>query len=212
MIRRTAWLVLVALLVFGGLYGLFVWRSSYQKITIQFAGQSPRNVKIYRSRGDAESSPNEKDLVRTVTSATTFRLKRSGYTLVSDATNNYAAFETTFSNRESPVTITVDPDYSQSKLAQLTQTESPKVAQLIFSNYPVAQKSYSLQSQKILAKGDWFVARLVPNSEDKDVLRVVAHKTGGGWTLVTKPPALIVSKVDHPEIPASILSAVNSIE
>lgn len=109
-------------------------------------------------------------------------------------------------------TITLNPPYSEPKLASILKTESYYIGQVLHSAYPKIDE-YEIQPGQLYNKGEWFGTTLIYKGEDyfnTDTLRVILHKENGQWIIKTRPPNIILSKVDFPDIPINILRKVNS--
>ncbi len=210
MTRRTALIILAVLILAGAATGIFVWHRSFQIITVRFVGNAPRNVKLYHANDDTESIPNEKDLIRTIVDNTSLRLHKGGYLLIAEGNDTYESYQTTFSNREGPITIEVNPDFTDDRLTKLSASEQPVIENLVKDNYPAVKQNYNIQG-RLLDKADWFAGVLKPNDDTADTLRFVAHKVSDRWVIVTKPPSIVISKVDYPDIPETVIKAVNNL-
>lgn len=147
----------------------------------------------------------------------TIRLEKSGQIRLTDGT--YYVIPTGDMVDESSISIvvgkdtttfTIQPDYSQDYLANLLASEITSIHNALLAAYPVVTQQYSVSGGLLYKRGEWYATTLYPlGSDASDVYYAILHKVDGKWLLAAQP-SLYFSYAEHPSIPTTIISAVNS--
>lgn len=111
--------------------------------------------------------------------------------------------------------INIDPDYSNSYLDSILESEKAEVQTILNSKYPNIINSYSIKNYQLFKKGDWCGGLLVNNNSSfnnkKDIFRFVAKKTNGVWDIINYPDLILTSE-NYPNIPRSVINTINSFK
>ena len=114
--------------------------------------------------------------------------------------------------QEDPITQTVPISFPTKVLdAQLTK-ETPAIIEHITSKFPQMLSLYTVNRGKLYDRGDWYATTLTYIGSDKDnrdTLRLVMQKVSGQWKLITTPPRPLLSIVEYPGVPKTILDDIN---
>lgn len=135
------------------------------------------------------------------------------YSVAYSGAEGYADGEVTVNPGDT--TITIDPDYSQSKYSELSEKARPKVVKILSDTYPEFSK-YSIGKDIMVNKGTWYGLSLRYTASDKqtnlnsDTLRVVFKNDNGVWVEATKPQ-ITLSQSEYSDVPKSVLNAVNAL-
>ncbi|USN96577.1 MAG: hypothetical protein H6797_00020 [Candidatus Nomurabacteria bacterium] len=120
--------------------------------------------------------------------------------------------------------LTANPDQKQTSVVASTpkpakidltkqlQTERSTIIGVLTSAYPKISSDYTIADGKLYNKGEWYGTTLTYHGKDtlsRDTLRVLMQKKQGLWILRTTPPRLLLSTVEFPDVPKSILTAIN---
>lgn len=107
--------------------------------------------------------------------------------------------------------FTIDPSYSDDKLADLLKDEIRPTHQVILDKYPLAE-DYIVDDGTLYRHGDWYVTSLVYASPEPrigaDTFYVILHKVSDKWQIAASPD-LYFRYSDHKDIPVDIIDAVN---
>ncbi len=205
-------LAIASVVILGGL----LYLNSFQKLTIIY-GDQINGVKttIYRHEHDDDALPTDGDIVKEIANTTTFKLKRGSYLIVSSNTDDYAEKDQVVVLSDEPISIDVNPEYSEKKKKQVLNAESKSLRQQLAQQYPDTERFYTVGNEVLVNRGTWYGATLLPNSlvpeENKDVLRIVAQKKNSKWEYVMSFPEILVSKAQYPTIPAGVIKEVNRL-
>lgn len=133
--------------------------------------------------------------------------------IVGAAAFTYGAL--TAPNRQSAMTTAQQPkqtpDVKIDLKKQLEQERTSIIAVLVAA-YPKVKTDYAVAQGKLYDKGQWFGTTLTYKGKDdanRDTLRVLMEKKDGKWTLRTTPPQPLLSTVEYPDVPRSILTTIN---
>lgn len=191
------------LIILGiGLLCFVAWRyvDSFATVTFTF-NPTHGNVQLTSTQHGEISVLNNQPL----------RLKKGEYTLSSFGKNV---------NPSSDV-VQVDGSWQTRKisffftreyLAKLYQEEEPAISAVITRDYPTLSDQYSITSEALYGRGDYYGATLVfrdMTSQQRDKLRILLKKKDGEWRVLSKPPVQILSVHDYPSVPRDILVAIN---
>jgi hypothetical protein len=200
-------LLTVVFLAIGGI--LYSYFNSYQYLQINM--QDGGAVAVYKSTGDDFGYDAKAVPVATLSQSTNLKLKKGPYIVVSQAGSDYASFSKGSNLNNSPQTISVSVNFSQSKLTDLIKTEAPKITPIIHAKYPTLDSFYKIDSIKLYIHGDWAGVKLAPlDPASFDIRRVILHKEKNAWTVVTDPPSIVIGAPVYPNIPKDVISDVNN--
>jgi len=113
--------------------------------------------------------------------------------------------------KSAPVASTT-PQPVKVDLDQLLQTEQPTILGVLTTAYPKISTDYTIDQGKLFDQGEWYGTTLTYRGSDtmnRDTLRVLLQKKQGVWVLRTTPPEPLLSKVEFPEVPKTILDTIN---
>lgn len=97
-------------------------------------------------------------------------------------------------------------------LNKLLLSERSTIMGVLKAKYPNIDTQYVIAEGKLYDKGEWYGTTLTYKAKDtmnRDTLRVLMQKKQGIWTLRTTPPQILLSTVEFPDVPKSILKAIN---
>jgi hypothetical protein len=212
--RRYAVLLLILLVIAtAGLFGYTHYQSNYQ--TIEITSSSKHTFALYPAIVADESNEYVKsELIFSTSEPEKFRVKRGEYVyVVSGPGSDYKPVAYRISISKQPVKIDIpEIDFTDKKLAELTQTERSKIETSLNGKYPVPMSDYSINTVKLYKNGQWAGVKLVPNNPAAhDVLRAVLKKNGSAWNVITDPPEIVISQPVYQEIPLDILTDLNKL-
>lgn len=218
----------IALILLLALAGVAAWMLVYntvldkQELQIVFvAPQSGASIEVYKKT--AENAPlsaniDSKNLVETVSSDGTVKLRKGDYVWKSKAPEQYEEKIDQFSMQQTPVKLEIKLKLKQSSLSDILKQQSDAIHASVRASLPSVGVTYEIASERLFEQADWYAATLTPKStaEQKrtnyyDTFRVIAHKEGTGWVLITKPPELLLSSQRYPNIPFAVLSEANKM-
>ena len=189
------------------------YRGSLQKVTISFDTSGKPTLNLYsQSKNEQDSQAQRGRLIHTFTTTETISLQKGTY-VIETTGENFSSNPITITVGDSPLEKTIPINYTDDYLAQLLAKERLSIIQAIVTRFKNAQTLYSIQPGKLYGKGEWFGTALVykgSGNDNRDTLHLVMHKdTSNIWAVATTPN-ISLSTADNPDIPAYILSDVNS--
>lgn len=98
------------------------------------------------------------------------------------------------------------------ELSQQLTIEKPTINGILISAYPKVATDYAIVNEQLYDQGQWYGAVLTYKGADtanRDSLRVLMQKKEGIWVVRTTPPQPILSALSYPDVPKSILQAIN---
>lgn len=221
-LRRHPWRVgVVIIIIVGGLIG-YQQLTGYQQLRIDFNGISDSGAaKIYAVPNKPTDSPESliRNLqpVRETTESTYLRLRKGMYVVVMGDVPEYNLQYEKVVLADQPVTVVVDPAYSNARLAAMLVGELPTIQAAIKQTVPGIDTQFLLGPGRLFGKGEWYGTVIYPNKTAEelrlqyvDVYHVVLKKEGGTWKVITMPPEIVLSTVTHPNIPRQVLIDTNN--
>lgn len=196
---RTKLIIILVVAVAAVIAALFLSDFLQQK-TVTFT---------LRDQGYSVEIGNTTSTITSFDSSSAVRLKPGSY--------YYAVVGENFSTQRTPFTvtedetITVQPVYSDSYLANLSSEASAEIITLITTSYPQIAGRFITDEPKLLMKGDWAAGKLTQDVDPRqspDVYRYIVQKVNGSWRIVAEPE-LTISKYTHPNIPLTVIRAAN---
>ncbi len=97
-------------------------------------------------------------------------------------------------------------------LAARLKKEQSTILGVLTTAYPKIKTDYSINQGQLFGKGEWYGTTLTykgTDSMNRDTLRVLMQKKHGVWTLRTTPPVPLLSTVEFPDVPKSVLQEIN---
>lgn len=202
--KKVVPLIIVLVLGIAGLVA-FNYYSSFQTLNITYANSVNVETKIFQDDQEIASLNNSKSL----------RLKKGEYIVKTSKSDQYSAEEFNITLKDKKQELTIDPSYSESKLAGMLKPQEIELIKIISSNIGLGNE-FRVNPGKLYIKGDWYGTTIIPNlSEEElqsdyvDIYRVILKKENGKWTLVTKVPRLVISKLDYPDVPGFVIEDTN---
>ena len=195
----TIFLLLVAV------FGYWKWTERYQKITINSTPSSA--VTFYES--DDNKPLESRTVVLAAPKPGEYKIKRGNYQYVANGGGDYAKRVGSIAVGNKPVALTITLSYSPEKLASLLKIEQPAALQALNKKYPSQMAGYTPSNGKLYDMGQWYGVKLTPKTPNQDTYRVVLHKDGNTWKVMTTPSIILSSPV-YPAIPHDILSDIDN--
>lgn len=107
---------------------------------------------------------------------------------------------------------TPQPTLSKSQLEKRLESERSTIIGVLTAAYPKIEGDYTISKGQLFDKGQWYGTTLMYQGKDtlnRDTLRVLLQKKNGIWELRTAPPTIILSAVEYPDVPKSVLETIN---
>ena len=204
-------LVIVLGIVFAAV-SFVKYKMSFGDVTVDF--KNSHEVKIY-AYDTHDDDGAEQSATKIHTSGEIVKLKKNT-TYVAEYTGDegYQSDVLFFNVIDDEKKITINPYYSEKKLATTLDGEVSDLHTVLNNTYP-NMSLYQIQQGKLYHWGEWYGTTLqyIGNDEfNADTLRVVMHKKNGVWEVATNPPAISLSKFVYPDVPTDILSDVNNFQ
>lgn len=101
---------------------------------------------------------------------------------------------------------------SQAELNAQLEKELPAITKAFYEAFPAASGTYTIDHGKLYHRGEWYGTTLTyagSDSNNRDTLRVIMQKKNGVWAAVTNPPQIMLSSVEYPDAPKSMLDDIN---
>lgn len=97
-------------------------------------------------------------------------------------------------------------------LNEKLKTEESTIVSVLTANYPKITIDYIVNPGKLYDQGEWYGTTLTYKGNDsmnRDTLRVLMQKKQGIWSIRTTPPQPLLSTVEFPDVPKSVLQSIN---
>lgn len=214
--RRLLALGFFVIVIIAGILLFINYNNSFQKLTVTIEGNQNIQAKMYlaSSADGASETSHENTVITTIKNTETVRIKKGIYVIVLPGQSDYKEVKKRVELADEKISITFDPDYTDSKLTALLQQQANDIQQAIFEKYPSMPSLYNINPGKLYKHGDWYATTLIykDQSDDflSDTLRLVVQKEDSAWIVVTNPPQIIVSKVVYPDIPSAVVDDINN--
>jgi len=208
--RRIIFIVSVFIVFVISLFTYVSYLNSQQYVTLVFSNVSKITLDKIGSQNGASS-------VGVVVRGSDKKIKisKGDYLLNYSANNGFASDSFTLPVGDTPVTKTINPDYSTEKYSSVLSQEKPTIDSVLFSKYPNLASLYDIQTGKLYEKGNWYATTLLYKGDDYfnyDTLRVVMEKENNQWVIKTDPPDINLDSLTYPNIPIEILKDVNNTQ
>lgn len=209
--KKLVALLITGLLFVTAVYFIYAYITSFQSLTIKTEGNSQNTiVKLYGHGSDEQRAAVEK-----VTIGEPIKLKKGDYTIEFSG-SGYELTSVNVTLGETAETVTIAPRYTAEKLRRILDKEKSEIHNQIMQQIPETRDKYVIESGKLYMQGQWYGAKIhkkqTPEEERlnyTDTFRIILKKENQKWTLITKPPELVLSKVKYPGIPREVLVDVN---
>lgn len=187
--------------------------NTFQKVTVTYDTSLVSKLELYPA-ADTRGLVTTGDSTQTIESGKEYFLKKGVYALKPQGEKvDTSLIKLQLGDR--PVVRSLDIDYSQQALESLLATEQDTIVKSIMSSNIGIPALYRVNQGKLYHHGEWYGSTLSYGGTEelrRDTLRVVVKKEGDTWKVMTNPPQIILSKLEYPAIPVSILQKVNSID
>lgn len=181
-----------------------------QSATFRFDTSMGAEVTLVHSSDKREDIENDKE----------YKLQKGDYE-IEIAGNNILPETIEFKVESSRIDRQIELSYTDTYLKTLLEKERSSIQAKLTSTYPRFSSLYMIKNgDGLMLDGSWYIARLryiAPTTADevvpfRDTLKLVMHKDASGWKVVTKPPAIVISKPEYPDIPETVLNTINAQE
>ena len=215
-IRLKRLLLFASVVIVVGLIGLLIftnYRNGRQQLTVTYTDSLNAVVSVYAAIDDGTPNPTRKKggVVAVIHPGKPVTISKGPHILIVTG-DNLSPLNYGFMLDNSPATKHIDISYSQDYLKKLLPGVNADVTALIIQKYSQISQLYTIDSGQLYGEGDWYGTNLTYKGsipDNRDSLRIVAHKESGAWKLVTT--ALItVSAITYPSIPRYVLVGVNT--
>jgi len=201
---RKAIIILSSILVAVAIgVSILLYVLSFRTVTFAIV---PENVTIIVYNQDSDQE------IARLTQGGTMRLQDGKYSVI-PTHNDYAARSIPFTVDGEDMTITVDPDYSSTRLADLVGEEITAVNQLLKQTFPGTINNFTIENGTLYQKGEWYATILqqnsLPGGQQGDRYRVVLKKVDDTWQIAAGPE-IVLSAQKFPDVPFAILTDINS--
>lgn len=169
------------------------------KVTIQKLSQGSKSLEketIYKKSGEK------------------IKISKGHYLLKYTGSEGYASDYENINVGDKPVSIYLDPSYSDQKLSGMLNSDFESIKTFLNTKYQ-KMSDYIIQKGKLYKKGQWYGTTLQYNGVDLfnyDTLRLVMKKQDGVWQVVTNPPNIVLASKDYPDVPLDILRDINNVQ
>ena len=205
---------IICLVIFGIAWFFIADITSRQTVTITYNTKDIEGLELYNAKDIRNTVQPTGESLLTIAPDKEFSLKKGLYALKpsgSKTKNDILSLTV----GDSPVKKTIDLDYASNYLEKELQVEEAAITQAIYRSNSKIQDLYTINPGNLYHHGEWYGTTLSykgTDSSSRDTLRLIARKTEDIWTIVTNPPAIILSTLQYPDIPRAILQAVNAID
>lgn len=210
--KRSITTIIVTCLIIGIIIAgalTYKYFSSFQKVT--FTIEQGVSVALYRRSDSGSDSTNDDTKISTLSHSQTVSLQPGGYYVIPEG-NLYDQSQIGFTVADKPVSVAVDPAFSQVHLKTLLDGELSTIKSVLLAKYPQITTNFTLNVGTLYRDGSWYGTTLVQKAapgNNGDVYRTVLHKVSGVWKIAAIPQLLITAP-DNKTIPEDILKDLNS--
>ncbi|MDO8336608.1 MAG: hypothetical protein Q7T74_07610 [Candidatus Saccharibacteria bacterium] len=207
--KRNISFLLIIFFVIGLVVSIFGYINSQQTVSVKYKNISKVTI---QKIGQGSKSLGKETVYKK--SGEKITLMKGSYLLKYTGIDGYASDYENINLNEKPVFISLDPDYSNSRLSSILEDNFEDIKIILNAKYK-NMSDYNIQKGKLYKKGQWYGTTLQYSGNDVfnyDTLRLVMEKKGDTWRLVTSPPNIILSSKDYPNIPVDVLRDVNNVQ
>lgn len=204
--KKLLVIVISLIIVLTGGLGLYAFLNSFKEVSFDIINGI--NVTLTHSSKDSKTK-----IIDRFNSSKVLSLQAGKY-CINPSGDNIDSSSICFEVKNKPMTIKVDPSYSEEYLSTILTNELPTLSSLINTTYAPIIGGYDIDSGKLYSKGEWYATTLtekVAPSDRGDIYRLIAHKENGTWK-ITAFPQITISRLDYPGIPVNIIRDVNKIK
>jgi hypothetical protein len=136
----------------------------------------------------------------------------AGVVIVAAGSIAYGALTAPKQPAEASPTPTPTPKHVKVDLGAQLTSEHATISGVLLTAYPKIATDYTVTKERLFDQGQWYGALLMYHGADqanRDTLRVLMQKKDGVWTVRTSPPRPLLSTVEFPDVPRSILVEIN---
>lgn len=113
---------------------------------------------------------------------------------------------------QQPPSPSSTPTQKKVDLGEQLKKEQKTILGVLTAKYPKIKTEYVINQGKLYDQGQWYGTTLTYRGKDtmnRDTLRVLMQKKDGIWVVRTTPPAPLLSTIEYPDVPKSVLHAIN---
>jgi len=112
---------------------------------------------------------------------------------------------------QAPITIEINPPYSETHLSSLLVKELPAIHQAL-SRHDSSITAQQISHESLYLHGQWYGAIIGYTAStatmQDDYTRIILQKTNGVWKLVAGP-SVVMSYAKYPNIPKDVIDNIN---
>lgn len=183
--------------------------NSQQFITIRYKNISKVTIQKFK-----QGTKGPQDITIIPRSGEKIKVPKGHYLLKYTGNNGYNSDYENIIIEDDPISISLDPDYSEDRLVDILDQEFENIKSVLNAKYQ-KMSNYAIEKGKVYKKGKWYATTLQYIGDDYfnyDSLRLVMEKENGNWKLITTPPDIIISSQKYPSIPRDILQDLNNVK
>ncbi len=206
--KNIVFILLALVLVVVG----FIFISNYlgsEKLTVDY--KNTAEVVVYTKENFLSGKTDKKEAI-IKNSSETLRIKKGEYVVSYTGEEGFANDNINVDLRNGEKNISIDPYFSDDKLAGILVNEQSTIKNTLTQQIP-SINLYLIQPGRLYKFGEWYATTLLYNGNDpdnSDTLRLVMKKENGSWVLKTNPPQITISRAKYSEIPLDILNNINN--
>ncbi len=207
--KRNILFLIILISFIGVIAFIFGYINSQQIITVKYKNVSKLTI---QKIGEGSRSLEKETIYKK--SGEEIKVSKGRYLLKYIGNYGYASDYQNFTVKNKPVSISLNPDYSEQRLSSILEKELENIKTVLNTKYQNIG-DYSIQKGKLYKKGKWYATTLqyIGNDEfNYDTLRLVMYRKDNVWVLITDPPGIIISHQVYPDIPIDILRDLNNVQ
>jgi hypothetical protein len=205
-------LIILSILTIALIAGGFAYKyyMSFHKVTVTVQA-SDLTVDAYQQKPGVDEQDASSGIKQDTVKGTKILSLQAGTYFALPQGNKYDTSAVSFIVKDSNMSVTINPGFSEEYLSSLLKQELPAIKTVITTKYPAATTNFTLNDGKLYKDGTWYGTTLVQNAEagnNGDVYRTVLHKINGVWQFAATPE-IVLTAPTHKDIPQDILSDLN---
>lgn len=193
---------ILLLVILGGI-AIVNYLGSFHKVTLTL-NQRVSEITLYKRAQTDQQITTLKQTGEVSLQAGSYYVVPKGETI----SDNKIGFDV----GNSDMTFNVNPDFSESYMAQKLVEEEPLISTALQQAFPLTA-DYLLQGGKLFNEGDWYAAVIRQKADmraESDWYRIVAHKENGQWKIIYRP-TFVITKNNFGSVPDNVMSGANAI-